>query len=213
MWEKKIFNLPTSLTMRETCTISDLVKGGGSSSTWWLTMFVTCQLLVPSPTYFAIMYNLWGQQNLLFAICRFSPRLTLKYYMTLRGRENLLVAIRLMLKYYMTEQVNRVSDTKFMWLTTFVTCQLLVPSPTYFEIMYDLWGQQNLLLAICGFHPQLALKYYMTLWGKKIPLPIPPRKEKNCNIHESVLICFLFFFLVQFLPLPLAEAKYGDQQF
>jgi hypothetical protein len=42
---------------------------------------------------------------------------------------------------------------------------------------------------------------------------LPPRKEKNWTIHECVLICFLFFFLVQFLPLPLAEAKYGDQQF
>jgi hypothetical protein len=49
--------------------------------------------------------------------------------------------------------------------------------------------------------------------GKKIPLPLPPQKEKNCNIHECVLICVLFFFLVQFLPLPLAQAKYGDQQF
>jgi hypothetical protein len=49
--------------------------------------------------------------------------------------------------------------------------------------------------------------------GKKIPLPLPPQKEKNWTIHECLLIYFLFFFLVQFLRLPLAKAKYGDQQF
>jgi hypothetical protein len=48
---------------------------------------------------------------------------------------------------------------------------------------------------------------------KKISLTVPPQKEKNCNIHEWMLISFLFFFLVQYLPLPLAKAKYGDQQF
>jgi hypothetical protein len=48
---------------------------------------------------------------------------------------------------------------------------------------------------------------------KKIPLPLPPQKEKNWTIHECMLICFLFFFLIQFLPLQLAQAKYGDQQF
>jgi hypothetical protein len=49
--------------------------------------------------------------------------------------------------------------------------------------------------------------------GKKNPSPPAPSKEKNWTIHECMLICFLFFFLVQFLPLQLAEAKYGDQQF
>jgi hypothetical protein len=40
----------TLLTMCGTCTISDSARGGGSSLTWWPTTFVTCQLLVPSPT-------------------------------------------------------------------------------------------------------------------------------------------------------------------
>jgi len=38
-----------------TCTISDWVRGRGSSWTWWTTTFVTRHLLVPSPTYFAII--------------------------------------------------------------------------------------------------------------------------------------------------------------
>jgi hypothetical protein len=49
----------------------------------------------------------------------------LKYYMTLWGQKNLLLAIsgfcpRLMLKYYITKEVNRVSDTKFM-------CSAIIP--------------------------------------------------------------------------------------
>jgi len=48
----------------------------------------------------------------------------------------------------------------------------------------------------------------------KIPLPLPPQKEKNWTIQECVLFYFiLFLFLIQFLPLPLVEAKNGDQQF
>jgi len=52
-----------------TCTISDWVRGRGSSWTWWTTTFVTrhCwfHLLVPSPTYFEIIiYDLVGLTKL-----------------------------------------------------------------------------------------------------------------------------------------------------
>jgi hypothetical protein len=115
-WEKKILNLRLHWWCMEHA--QSLTQWGGEGSSW-PTMFVTCQLLVWSPTYFEIIYDLWGQQNLLLAICGFCPWLTLKYYMTLWARKNLLLAIRgfcpwLMFKYYMTHQVNRVSHTKLM---------------------------------------------------------------------------------------------------
>jgi len=120
--EKKILNL----RLRWWCVehARSLTQWGGEGSSW-PTTFVTSQLLVWSPTYFEIIYDLWGQQNLLLTICGFCPWLTLKYYMTLRARKNLLLAICgfcpwLMLKYYMTQQVNRVSDTKFM-------CSAIIP--------------------------------------------------------------------------------------
>jgi hypothetical protein len=136
--------------MRGTCRISDSVRGGGSSLTWWPTTFVTRQLLVPSPTYLEIIYDFVGLTKLV--ACHFwvpSPTYFEILY-DLVGSKILLLAIRgfcpqLLLKYYMAQQVNRVSDTKFMWATTFVTCQMLVPSPTYFEIIYDLVGSTKLV--------------------------------------------------------------------
>jgi len=51
----------TWLMICGTCRICDSVRGGGSSWTWWPTTFVTCHLLVPSPTYFEIIiYDLVG---------------------------------------------------------------------------------------------------------------------------------------------------------
>jgi len=43
--------------------------------------------------------------------------------------------------------------------------------------------------------------------GEKIPLPLPPQKEKNWTIQACVLILFFVFLLCSFPPLPLAEAK------
>jgi hypothetical protein len=69
--------------------------------------------------------TLWGRQILLLDICGFRPRLTLKYYMTLWGCNffSLLAICGVPsptgLTYveisYMTDQVIRVSNTKFIW--------------------------------------------------------------------------------------------------
>jgi hypothetical protein len=136
--------------MRGTCRISDSVRGGGSSLTWWPTTFVTRQLLVPSPTYLEIIYDFVGLTKLVACHFWVLSRTYFEILYDLVGSKILLLAIRgfcpqLLLKYYMAQQVNRVSDTKFMWATTFVTCQMLVPSPTYFEIIYDLVGSTKLV--------------------------------------------------------------------
>jgi len=100
------------------------------------------------------------------------------------------------------------------WPTTFVTCQLLVSSPTYFEIIYDLVGSTKLVACHLWALSPTCFEILYDLMRKQNPSPCSPSKrKKNYNIHESVLVCFLFFFLVQSLPLPLVEAKYGDQQF
>jgi hypothetical protein len=103
--------------------------------------------------------TLWGWKFLLLAICRFSPQL--------------------MLKYYITEQVNRVSDTKFMWLTTYVTCQLLVPSPTYFEIIYDLVGSTKLVACHLWVLSPTCFEILYDLTRKKNPSPCSPSKRKK----------------------------------
>jgi len=63
------------MMMHGTCTISDSVRGGGSSLTWWPTTFVTCQLLVPSPPDL-LWNNIWlcgVDKTCCFAICGFRP--------------------------------------------------------------------------------------------------------------------------------------------